>query len=65
VHQYLLNDQRIFDAGDDSQGAATDTTRFDVDVDVEQWARTIWKQCMVAGGRKICPEQIFTPSPKG
>ena len=23
------------------------------------------RERMVAGGRKICPEQIFTPAPKG
>lgn len=33
VSQYLLNNQRIFDTGDDFHGTAAFTTRVDVDVE--------------------------------
>jgi len=33
VSEYLLNDQRVFDAGDGFHGTAAFTTRVDVDVE--------------------------------
>ena len=53
LNQYLLDHQRIFDAGDDFQAAAADTMRFDADIEYPLQALCPVHRCMACNRCRV------------